>query len=57
MVFEGGKGTAMGVFSTCQFLGAFCGGALGGLIVQVAGPSGLLGCCALLAASWLYLVL
>ncbi len=28
------KGTAMGVYSTCQFLGAFVGGASGGLILQ-----------------------
>ncbi|QIK39239.1 MFS transporter [Caldichromatium japonicum] len=27
----GAKGTAMGVFSTAQFIGAFCGGMLGGL--------------------------
>ena len=28
------KGTAMGVYSTCQFLGAFCGGAIGGILVS-----------------------
>lgn len=30
----GSRGTAMGVYSTSQFLGAFCGGAVGGLILQ-----------------------
>lgn len=33
------RGTALGVFATCQFLGAFGGGALGGQIVQHMGPS------------------
>ncbi len=30
----GSKGTAMGVYATSQFLGAFVGGALGGIILQ-----------------------
>ncbi|WP_445158563.1 MFS transporter [Halomonas sp. E14] len=30
----GAKGTAMGIYSTSQFLGAFLGGVLGGFIVQ-----------------------
>ena len=29
------KGTAMGVYSTCQFFGAFCGGAIGGIVVSI----------------------
>jgi len=29
----GAKGTAMGVYSTSQFFGAFCGGAIGGWVV------------------------
>ncbi|MDX1505596.1 MAG: MFS transporter [Spongiibacter sp.] len=33
MVYAGGKGTAMGVFSSFQFLGAFCGGAVGGWLL------------------------
>ncbi len=37
MVFAGGKGTALGIYSTCQFLGAFAGGALGGWLVKVGG--------------------
>lgn len=34
------KGTAMGVYSTSQFLGIFVGGAVGGLILQNWGTSG-----------------
>jgi MFS family permease len=30
----GMKGTAMGLFSSAQFLGAFCGGLLGGLLLS-----------------------
>jgi MFS family permease len=30
----GGRGTAIAVYSTAQFLGAFCGGALGGFLIQ-----------------------
>ncbi len=30
----GSRGTAMGIYSTCQFLGAFIGGAAGGFILQ-----------------------
>jgi MFS family permease len=33
----GAKGTAMGVYSTCQFFGAFCGGAIGGWMLGVFG--------------------
>ena len=32
IAFAGGKGTAMGVYSSSQFFGAFCGGLLGGFI-------------------------
>jgi predicted MFS family arabinose efflux permease len=31
-VFAHGKGTALGVYATCQFLGAFVGGTSGGLV-------------------------
>ena len=34
------KGTAMGVYSTAQFLGAFLGGSLGGLLLQQVGLQG-----------------
>ena len=35
------KGTAMGVYSTCQFLGIFAGGALAGLMYQLKGSDSL----------------
>ena len=38
----GSRGTAMGIYSTCQFFGAFAGGALGGWSLQYYGVSGLL---------------
>ena len=37
----GRKGTAMGIYSTSQFLGAFAGGVLGGWSVQQFGIDGL----------------
>jgi predicted MFS family arabinose efflux permease len=51
-VFPGGKGTALGVFSTCQFLGIFAGGAVGGWVLQHAGQPALAGICLALAAIW-----
>ncbi|HWT72782.1 MAG TPA: MFS transporter, partial [Oxalicibacterium sp.] len=34
------KGAALGVYNTCQAIGLFCGGALGGWLTQhVGGPS------------------
>lgn len=47
-----GKGTAMGVFSTCQFMGAFAGGAGGGWLLDHLGTGMLTSACLLLAASW-----
>lgn len=55
-VFEGGRGTAMGVFSTCQFLGAFCGGALGGWLLEHFAQEGLVAVCVLLGLSWWFMV-
>lgn len=52
-----GKGTAMGVYSTCQFLGAFAGGAGGGWLLQHLGEYVLTGVCLLLAAAWWLVVL
>jgi len=57
MVFAGGKGTALGIYSTCQFLGAFAGGALGGWFLKSGGASLLLGCCLVLSALWLVVFL
>lgn len=56
-VFAGGRGTAMGVYSTCQFLGAFAGGAIGGVIVQLHGGTTLLLTCLCLVGAWLLLAL
>lgn len=53
--FPAGKGTAMGVYSTFQFLGAFLGGAIGGVMMGAVGSSGVFGVCALIAVSWLLL--
>jgi len=36
------KGTAMGVYSTSQFMGAFLGGALGGVLLEQAGLQGVI---------------
>ncbi|MNZ33297.1 Inner membrane transport protein YajR [compost metagenome] len=49
----GGKGTAMGVYSTSQFLGAALGGIVGGWMFQHGGLDGVFIGCALLAALWL----
>jgi predicted MFS family arabinose efflux permease len=46
------KGTAMGVYSTCQFLGAFCGGAVGGWVIQIGGNQYLFVTALLLALAW-----
>lgn len=49
----GAKGTAMGVYSTSQFLGAALGGMLGGWLFSVGGASLVFAGCAALAALWL----
>jgi MFS family permease len=49
----GGKGTAMGVYSTSQFLGAALGGILGGWLYQHYSLSGVFLGCAALALLWL----
>ncbi len=36
-IFAGDKGAALGMYSTCQFMGAFAGGAGGGWVLQHAG--------------------
>ncbi|MEH6568638.1 MAG: MFS transporter [Halioglobus sp.] len=53
-VFAGGKGTALGVYSTCQFLGAFAGGALGGWVIQHGSASALFYMCLFLLGVWLW---
>ncbi len=49
----GGKGTAMGVYSTSQFLGAALGGILGGWMFQHGGLATVFLGCAGLCALWL----
>ncbi len=51
------KGTAMGVFSTAQFLGIFAGGTLGGLVSSYWGIQGVLLFGAVAAALWLLVAL
>ncbi len=53
----GARGAALGVFATCQFLGAFLGGLLGGWVFGLAGSSGVHLTCAVLVVLWLGLVL
>jgi MFS family permease len=49
----GGKGTAMGVYSTSQFLGAAVGGIIGGWLFQIGGVAYVFIGCAVLCALWL----
>ncbi|MEW5755103.1 MAG: MFS transporter [Pseudomonadota bacterium] len=48
------KGTAMGVYSTAQFLGAFIGGALGGWLHGKYGIGAVFMMCALVAFVWFF---
>jgi len=49
----GSRGTAVGVYSTVQFLGAFVGAALGGFLMQHAGATGVLVGTMVLMGVWL----
>lgn len=51
----GGKGTAMGIYSTSQFLGAFIGGVAGGALYQKLGGSGVFLLVALAMVFWFWL--
>ncbi|WP_394493205.1 MFS transporter [Shewanella sp. ENK2] len=53
----GDKGSAMGVYSTSQFLGAFCGGMLGGGAYQLVGASGVFYVALALMFVWLLLTI
>ena len=53
-VAGGDKGAALGMYSTCQFFGAFCGGAGGGWLVQYAGVTTTFFVSAGLVAIWLF---
>ena len=52
MVSPDRKGTAMGVFSSSQFPGAFFGGTLGGTLHGAFGIEAVFGLCAVLATVW-----
>uniref|UniRef100_UPI003563973D MFS transporter n=1 Tax=Litorivivens sp. TaxID=2020868 RepID=UPI003563973D len=56
-VYPGGRGTAMGIFSSFQFMGAFFGGSLGGLLMARWGLSGVFILCAAVGLIWLLLAL
>ncbi|PQA78539.1 MFS transporter [Rhodoferax sp. TS-BS-61-7] len=47
------RGAALGVYNTLQSLGFFAGGAVGGWLVQSAGPQALFACCAVAMLAWL----
>ena len=49
------KGTAMGIFSSSQFLGIFAGGSLGGLVNHTYGTVGVFLFSALVVSLWLVL--
>ncbi|MGB5854111.1 MAG: MFS transporter [Oceanisphaera sp.] len=51
----GAKGTAMGIYSTSQFFGAFLGGVLGGLLYQELGGAGVFLLVAACMAFWFWL--
>ncbi|MDR5867832.1 MFS transporter [Halomonas koreensis] len=53
----GAKGTAMGLYSTSQFLGAFLGGVLGGALSQHLGLSAVFFGAAVLGLAWFALML
>lgn len=47
------RGTAMGLFATAQFSGAFVGGLLGGVLQNLHGPGGVFAACIFLPLVWL----
>jgi MFS family permease len=49
------KGTTMGIYSSCQFLGIFAGGAVSGLIYQYGSYQAIFLCNAVLSVLWLIL--
>ena len=53
----GAKGTAIGVYSSVQFIGTFVGAACGGWLSQHFGAPAVFGFCATLAVIWLLLAL
>lgn len=53
----GAKGTASGVYASCQFLGAFGGGAVGGWVLQSYGIAAVFEVCGVLVLLWAALAL
>ena len=51
-----GKGSAMGVYNTFQFVGVFLGGFLGGYIYGMAGVFAVFAMCGLLLIAWIWIV-
>lgn len=49
------RGTALGVYSTCQFAGAFGGGVIGGIVMGSGGVWGVFMLCGVVALPWLFL--
>lgn len=49
----GARGAALGVYNTCQSLGLFAGGLVGGTLYQSGGPALLFGACGLALLLWL----
>jgi MFS family permease len=56
-IFASGKGTALSLYSTCQFAGAFAGGVVGGIALQWLGGMGVLGVCLVMGVAWLLITL
>jgi len=57
IAFAGGKGTAMGVYSSSQFFGAFCGGIMGGFVWSSYGMAHVFLVCALVLFVWFVVAL
>ncbi len=53
----GAKGTAIGIYSSTQFLGAFAGAAAGGYLLETYGTTALYAFCGVLLSIWLVLAL
>lgn len=54
VVSPNNKGTAMGVYSSSQFIGAFFGGTLGGWLYGIGGFEAVFGLCAGVAVVWFF---
>ncbi|MEO1889307.1 MAG: MFS transporter [Cycloclasticus sp.] len=57
IAFAGGKGTAMGVYSSSQFFGAFCGGLMGGFVWSSYGMANVFLVCAVVLFIWFVVAL